>query len=217
MERPIPRRCTQLYESGQRDGEAYTVSPVRKPGHLRGMPNVSPSKSINFVTCHDGFTLNDLVSYNGKHNEANGENNCDGAGCQSELELRAWKVPSDDPAIERLRKPHGQKSFHRHACFSVGTPMLLMGGRSSAHLNAETTMGIVRITRSVGLTGPYWKKHRDIYRFCQNALWRSGIGGRRLSCPNLTLNQFAGAGLASNATASDCISPTGAINLTAWQ
>ena len=47
-----------------------------------------PEQSINFVTCHDGFTLNDLVSYNDKHNEANGEGNRDGSGDQPVLELR---------------------------------------------------------------------------------------------------------------------------------
>ena len=61
-----------------------------------------PNRSINFVTCHDGFTLNDLVSYNGKHNEANGEDNRDGANdnyswnCGSEGE-------TDNSAIEALR------------------------------------------------------------------------------------------------------------------
>ena len=61
-----------------------------------------PEQSINFVTCHDGFTLNDLVSYNRKHNEANGEDNRDGAD-----DNRSWNCgvegPTDDPAVEALR------------------------------------------------------------------------------------------------------------------
>ncbi|MGO9111823.1 MAG: alpha-amylase family glycosyl hydrolase [Thermoguttaceae bacterium] len=61
-----------------------------------------PEQSINFVTCHDGFTLNDLVSYNEKHNEANGEQNRD--GCNDNC---SWNCgvegPTDDPEIERLR------------------------------------------------------------------------------------------------------------------
>ena len=61
-----------------------------------------PSASINFVTCHDGFTLNDLVSYNEKHNEANGEDNRDG-----ESHNRSWNCgvegPTDDPEILALR------------------------------------------------------------------------------------------------------------------
>ena len=60
------------------------------------------SLSINFITCHDGFTLNDLVTYNGKHNEANGEENRDGTD-----DNLSWNCgeegPTDDPAIEALR------------------------------------------------------------------------------------------------------------------
>ncbi len=62
-----------------------------------------PEQSINFVTCHDGFTLNDLVSYDNKHNEANGEGNRDGPGTNL-----SWNCgvegPTDDPAIEQLRR-----------------------------------------------------------------------------------------------------------------
>jgi hypothetical protein len=65
-------------------------------GHL-------PINSVNFVTCHDGFTLNDLVSYNDKHNEANGEGNRDGIN-----DNLSWNCgqegPTDDPAIEALRE-----------------------------------------------------------------------------------------------------------------
>src|SRR5215468_2963897 len=59
-------------------------------------------QSVNFVTCHDGFTLNDLVSYNSKHNESNGENNRDGTD-----DNRSWNCgvegPTDDPGIDKLR------------------------------------------------------------------------------------------------------------------
>jgi len=84
-----------------------------------------PEQSINFVTCHDGFTLNDLVSYNDKHNEANGEQNRDGAndnfswncGCEG---------PTDDPQIERLRERQ-IKNFLALNVLAIGTPMLLAG------------------------------------------------------------------------------------------
>ncbi len=65
-------------------------------GHL-------PINSINFITCHDGFTLNDLVSYNDKHNEANGENNNDGADDNYSWNCGA-EGPTDDEGIETLRK-----------------------------------------------------------------------------------------------------------------
>jgi glycogen operon protein len=82
-------------------------------------------QSINFVTCHDGFTLNDLVSYNGKHNESNGEENRDGAN-----DNRSWNCgaegPTDDPAVERLRNRQ-VKNFLTITLMSLGMPMILMG------------------------------------------------------------------------------------------
>jgi len=82
-------------------------------------------QSVNFVTCHDGFTLNDLVSYDRKHNEANGEDNRDGAN-----DNRSWNCgiegPSSDPAIERLRNRQ-VKNFLTVTLLSLGTPMILMG------------------------------------------------------------------------------------------
>ena len=81
--------------------------------------------SVNFVTCHDGFTLNDLVSYNEKHNEANGEGGRDGSN-----DNRSWNCgvegPSVDPAIEKLRNRQ-VKNFFSVTLLSLGLPMLLMG------------------------------------------------------------------------------------------
>jgi isoamylase len=82
-------------------------------------------QSVNFVTCHDGFTLNDLVSYNSKHNEANGENNRDGAN-----DNRSWNCgvegPTDNPSVEKLRNRQ-VKNFLTVTMLSIGMPMLLMG------------------------------------------------------------------------------------------
>ena len=82
-------------------------------------------QSVNFVTCHDGFTLNDLVSYNEKHNEANGESNRDGAN-----DNKSWNCghegPTDDPAIEELRNRQ-VKNFMTVTMLSLGVPMILMG------------------------------------------------------------------------------------------
>ncbi len=84
-----------------------------------------PEQSINFVTCHDGFTLNDLVSYNEKHNEANLANNCDGTANNL-----SWNCgvegPTDDPAIEELRSRQIRSAL-AITLFSIGTPLLLMG------------------------------------------------------------------------------------------
>ncbi|MBD0269791.1 MAG: glycogen debranching protein GlgX, partial [Cyanobacteria bacterium Co-bin8] len=84
-----------------------------------------PHASVNFVTCHDGFTLRDLVSYNEKHNLANGENNQDG-----DSHNRSWNCgaegETDDPDILRLRSQQ-QRNFLTTLMLSQGVPMLLGG------------------------------------------------------------------------------------------
>ena len=84
-----------------------------------------PANAINFVTCHDGFTLYDLVSYNEKHNEANGEDNRDGHNHNL-----SWnggvEGPTDDPAILSLRRRQA-KNFMAILMLSQGVPMLLAG------------------------------------------------------------------------------------------
>jgi isoamylase len=84
-----------------------------------------PSASINFVTCHDGLTLADLVSYDEKHNDANGEDNRDGAD-----DDRSWNSgiegPTDDPEVNALRERR-QRSFLATLFLSQGVPMLLAG------------------------------------------------------------------------------------------
>jgi glycogen operon protein len=109
-----------------------------EPGALRrvadrlvGSPEIYGHKqreaeqSVNFVTCHDGFTLNDLVSYNWKHNEANGEGNHDGAN-----DNRSWNCdaegPTDDPAVEKMRNRQ-VKNYLTVTMLSLGVPMILMG------------------------------------------------------------------------------------------
>jgi len=121
-----------------------------------------PEQSVNFVTCHDGFTLNDLVSYNGKHNEANDEGNRDGAD-----DNRSWNCgvegPTDDPEIEQLRNRQ-VKNFLAVTLLSIGVPMILMGdevrrtqgGNNNAYCHDNE------------LTWFDWTlvaKHADVHRF----------------------------------------------------
>jgi glycogen operon protein len=84
-----------------------------------------PSASINFVTCHDGFTLQDLVSYNQKHNEPNGENNRDGSNDNQSWNCGA-EGPTSDPAIVALRERQ-KRNFLATLLLSQGVPMLLAG------------------------------------------------------------------------------------------
>jgi glycogen operon protein len=104
---------------------------ARIADRLLGSPQVYGHKereaeaSVNFVTCHDGFTLNDLVSYSDKHNEANGEGNRDGA---NDNRSHNWGVEgrTDDAAIERLRNRQ-VKNLLTVTMFSLGVPMISMG------------------------------------------------------------------------------------------
>jgi len=88
-------------------------------------PDRDPHRTVNFVTCHDGFTLRDLVSYDGKHNDANGEGNRDGAD-----DNHSWNCgvegPTDDPAVLALRRRQ-MKNHLAVLLLAEGTPMLLMG------------------------------------------------------------------------------------------
>ena len=84
-----------------------------------------PYASINFVTAHDGFTLHDLVSYNGKHNEANGEDNRDGSDDNQSWNCGA-EGPTDDAGIKALRERQ-KRNFIATLAFSQGVPMLLSG------------------------------------------------------------------------------------------
>jgi glycogen operon protein len=87
-----------------------------------------PAASINFVTAHDGFTLHDLVSYNDKHNEANGENNEDGTS-----DNRSWNCgaegPTTDAAVNTLRDRQ-LRNLLATLLLSQGTPMLVAGDES---------------------------------------------------------------------------------------
>jgi glycogen operon protein len=103
----------------------------RAADRLLGSPSIYGPKereaeqSINFVTCHDGFTLNDVVTYSRKYNEENGEDNRDGRD-----DNRSWNCgvegPTDDPEIERLRNQQ-VKNFFTATMLSAGVPMFVMG------------------------------------------------------------------------------------------
>ncbi len=110
-------------------GAAHSVT--RIADRFLGSPEIYGHKereaeqSVNFITCHDGFTLNDLVSYNQKHNHENGENNRDGSD-----DNRSWNCgvegPSDDPGIEKLRNRQ-VKNFLTVTMLALGLPMIAMG------------------------------------------------------------------------------------------
>jgi glycogen operon protein len=109
-------------DEGQVPDVAYRLTGSSDLYQLGGR---GPRASINFVTAHDGFTLRDLVSYNEKHNEANGENNEDGANDNESWNSGA-EGPTDDPDVTALRARQ-QRNFLATLLLSQGVPMLLGG------------------------------------------------------------------------------------------
>ena len=140
---------------------------------LVGSPDIYSGKereaeqSINFVTCHDGFTLNDLVSYNGKHNEANGEDNRDGTN-----DNISWNCgiegPSDDIQIESLRNRQ-VKNFICLTLLSLGAPMILMGDEVRRSQGGNNNA----YCQDNELSWFDWallQKHADIFRFTKELI-----------------------------------------------
>jgi glycogen operon protein len=144
-------------------------------------------QSVNYVTCHDGFTLNDLVSYNRKHNEANGEGNRDGAD-----DNRSWNCgvegPSDDPAVEKLRSRY-VKNFLTLTMLSAGMPMILMGdecrrtqfGNNNAYCQDNETSWF-----DWGLLA----KHADVHRFVRLLNARRRLRNTEIERQRISLNRL---------------------------
>jgi glycogen operon protein len=121
-----------------------------------------PESSINFVTCHDGFTLNDLVSYRYKHNEANGENNHDGTDANFSENYGA-EGKTTAVGIDALRK--GQiKNFLLTLFISRGVPMLL-GGDEFRRTQGGNNNAYCQDNETSWYDWSYLKKHEEVFRF----------------------------------------------------
>jgi isoamylase len=155
---------------------------------IYGHQEREPEQSINFITCHDGFTLNDLVSYDHKHNEANGEDNSDGAGSNV-----SWNCgiegPTDDPAIEELRNRQ-VKNFLTVTLLALGTPMILMGDEAR-----RTQLGNNNAyCQDNEISWFDWRllaRYEDIYRFTK-LLIAARLMHEDTTVEELTLNQLLG-------------------------
>lgn len=129
---------------------------------IYGYEGREAEKSVNFVTCHDGFTLNDLVSYNQKHNETNGEHNQDGSD-----DNRSWNCgfegPTDNIVVETLRNRQ-IRNLLAVTILSLGVPMILMGdeirrtqgGNNNAYCHDDETNWF---------DWTLVEKHADVHRF----------------------------------------------------
>ncbi|NNC93696.1 MAG: glycogen debranching protein GlgX [Acidimicrobiia bacterium] len=146
-----------------------------------------PERSVNFVTCHDGFTLNDLVTFNRKHNAANLEGGRDGSD-----DNRSWNCgvegPTDHPHIEALRNRQ-VKNFLTIALLSVGTPMLLMGDEMRRTQQGNNNAW----SQDNELSWLDWsllETHGDVHRFVKKLIeMRQHLDSARFD-PGLTLSQL---------------------------
>jgi glycogen operon protein len=119
------RDCVRRFWKGHGGTVGEFASRLAGSSDLYAHNGRRPSASLNFITAHDGFTLRDLVSYDHKHNEANGEGNRDGADHNDSWNSGA-EGPSDDPAIRGLRLRQ-QRNFLATLLLSQGVPMLCAG------------------------------------------------------------------------------------------
>jgi glycogen operon protein len=144
-------------------------------------------QSVNFVTCHDGFTLNDLVSYNEKHNEENLEHNRDGAN-----DNRSWNCgregPTNDVAIERLRNRQ-VKNFLTVTIFSLGMPMILMGDEVRRTQRGNNN-GYCQDNEISWFNWDLITKHADLLRFTRLLLKRRVLRDTDPERKRKSLNQL---------------------------
>jgi glycogen operon protein len=146
-----------------------------------------PEQSVNFVTCHDGFTLNDLVSYERKHNEANGEDNRDGGNDNFSANYGV-EGPSDDPLIESIRNRQ-VKNLLTATMLSIGVPMILMGdevrrtqgGNNNAYCHDD---------ESAWFDWSLLERHADVHRFAKLLIQRRAMRAIHHEQQRLTLRQF---------------------------
>jgi glycogen operon protein len=144
-------------------------------------------QSVNFVTCHDGFTLNDIVSYNHKHNEDNGEHNRDGAN-----DNRSWNCgvegPTDDPVIETLRNRQA-KNFLTVTILSLGVPMILMGDEV-LRTQLGNNNAYCQDNEMSWLDWTLVNKHSEVYRFVKLLIQRRLLRETDPEYQRTSLNQL---------------------------
>jgi glycogen operon protein len=146
-----------------------------------------PEQSINFVTSHDGFTLNDLVSYNAKHNDANGESGRDGFDWNL-----SWNCgvegPSADPVIERLRQRQ-VKNFLAITLLSIGVPMLLMGDEVRRTQRGNNN-AYCQDNEISWFDWTLVERHPGLHRFVKTLIDQRLMLGNLLGIEGLSLNQL---------------------------
>ena len=159
---------------------------IGSPG-IFGYEEREPEQSVNFVTCHDGFTLNDLVSYERKHNEENGEENRDGAD-----DNKSWNCgvegPAGDTAVEKLRNRQ-VKNFLTATLLSVGMPMILMGDEVRRTQGGNNN-AYCQDSEISWFDWSLVEKHADIHRFASLLIERRLLRDTVHEQQRMSLNQM---------------------------
>lgn len=154
---------------------------------IYGREEREAEQSVNFVTCHDGFTLNDLVSYNYKHNEQNGEDNRDGTD-----DNRSWNCgvegSTDDPRIEGLRNRQ-VKNFMTTTLLSLGLPMFTMGDEVR-RTQFGNNNAYCQDTEVSWFDWSLLTKHRDVHRFVKLLIERRLLRDSSAARQKLTLTEL---------------------------
>jgi glycogen operon protein len=166
---------------------------ARVADRLVGSPEIygyrerEAEESVNFVTCHDGFTINDLVSYNLKHNEANGEDNRDGAS-----DNRSWNCGAegltDDAAVENLRNRQ-VKNLLTCTMLSLGVPMIAMGDEVRRTQRGNNN-AYCQDNEIVWFDWTLLSKHADVHRFVRLLIARRLLRDVETEHERASLNQF---------------------------
>jgi len=165
----------------------------RMADRLLGSPSIygqrerEAEESVNFVACHDGFTLNDVVAYDHKHNEENGEENRDGRD-----DNRSWNCglegPTDDPEIERLRNRQ-VKNFFTATMLSVGVPMFVMGDEVRRSQRGNNN-AYCQDNHTSWFDWNLLSKHADVLRFVKLLIERRVMRDVEHERQRVSLSQF---------------------------
>jgi glycogen operon protein len=166
------RDCVRRFWKGDGGTASELATRLAGSSDLYQDDGRKPYASINFITCHDGFTLQDLVSYNQKHNEANGEENRDGAN-----DNNSWNCgeegPTDDPDIIELRDRQ-KRNLMATLMLSVGVPMIL-GGDELSHSQQGNNNTYCQHNELTWLNWELDERQKEFLAFARRVvfLWRT--------------------------------------------
>ena len=159
------RDCVRSFIKGGAEFAPEMYKRIRGSDDLYGSRN--SGASINFITCHDGFTLYDLVSYNEKHNELNGEENRDGCNDNNNWNCGV-EGDTEDPAVNELRFQQ-MKNMLTILLTSRGTPMLLSGDEF-ANTQWGNNNAYCQDNEISWLNWTYLEKNRDLYDYVRRLI-----------------------------------------------